>query len=95
MEIAAIYENGMIRLTQVLNLKHNIVNVIIIVPDEEIKSTLVKNIDPLNKIKDKSIKQMIISMRNIRGTKTNSVNHGLTDNELFVEGLKKSGRYGL
>jgi predicted DNA-binding antitoxin AbrB/MazE fold protein len=95
MEIAAIYENGMIRPTQLLRLKHNIVKVTLVVPDEEIESTLVKNLDPLNKVKDKSIKQMIISMRNIRGTKTNSVNHGLTDNELFVEGLKKSGKYRL
>jgi predicted DNA-binding antitoxin AbrB/MazE fold protein len=95
MEISAIYENGTIRPTQLLNLKHNIVNVIVVVPDEEVESTSVKHFDPLNKVKDKSIKQMIISMRKIRGYKKTYVNHGLTDNELFVEGLKKSGKYGL
>lgn len=93
MEIAAVYENGTIRPTQFVQLKHDIVNVIVVVPDEEVKSTSVRNFDPLDKVKDESIKQMIISMRNIRGT--NHVNHGLTDNELFLEGLKQSGKYGL
>ena len=83
MEIAAVYENGMIRPTQLLNLKHKRVNVIIVVPDEEI-------FDPLDQIKNQSIKQMIISMRKIRGTKINKVNHRLRDEELFLEGLKKS-----
>jgi len=68
-----------------LNLKHNRVNVIVVVPDEEI-------FDPLDQIQNQSIKQMIISMRKIRGTKINEVHHKLTDNELFIEGLKKSGK---
>jgi predicted DNA-binding antitoxin AbrB/MazE fold protein len=60
MEIAVIYENGIIRPTQLLNLKHKRVNVTIVVPDEEI-------FDPLDQIEDKSIKQMILAMREIRG----------------------------
>jgi predicted DNA-binding antitoxin AbrB/MazE fold protein len=86
MEIAAVYENGIIRPNQLLNLKHKRVNVIIVVPDEEI-------FDPLDQIQDQSIKQMILSMRKIRGTKINKANHGLTDEELLVEGLEKSGKY--
>lgn len=88
MEIAAVYENGMIRPTQLLNLKHKRVNVIVVVPDEEI-------FDPLDKIQNQSIRQMILSMRKIRGTKIHDVNHRLTDNELFIEGLTQSGKYGL
>jgi len=88
MEIAAVYENGMIHPIQLLNLKHKRVNVIVVVPDEEI-------LDPLDKIENQSIRQMIISMRKIRGTKINNVNHELTDNELFLEGLTQTGKYGL
>ncbi|KOR32140.1 hypothetical protein TI05_09145 [Achromatium sp. WMS3] len=54
-----------------------------------------KLIDPLDKIQDQSIKDMIISMRKIRGTQLNKLDHNLTDQALFLEGLKQSGKYNL
>lgn len=95
MEIAAVYENGTIRFTQFVQLKHDVVNVMVVVPDEEIASNSSQNQDALDDVKDQSIKQMIMSMRQIRGTKMNEVNHRLTDNALFIEGLRKSEKYGL
>ncbi|OQY53671.1 MAG: hypothetical protein B6247_14205 [Candidatus Parabeggiatoa sp. nov. 2] len=71
---------------------------VIIVPDEEIEQVLVETSDPLESVKDESLKQMIMKMRRIRGPKKpqkNDFHHGLTDNELFAEGLKKSGKYDL
>ena len=95
MKIAAIYENDKIRPIQFVQFKKNIVNLTIVVPDEEVESMPVGNFDSLDNVKDESIKQMIVSMRNIRGIKTKAINHELTDNELFAEGLKESGKYGV
>ena len=95
MKIAAIYENDKIRPIQFVQFKKNIVDLTIVVPDEEVESMPVGNFDSLDNVKDESIKQMIVSMRNIRGIKTKAINHALTDNELFAEGLKESGKYDL
>jgi hypothetical protein len=59
MEITAVYENSIIRFTQFVQLKHNIVNVMVVVPNEEVESNLNQNRDALDDVKDQSLKQMI------------------------------------
>ncbi len=93
MNVEVRWQNGALIPLYPIQFRHQII--VIIVPDEEIEQVLVETSDPLESVKDESLKQMIMKMRRIRGPKKIDFHHGLTDNELFAEGLKKSGKYDL
>ncbi|RKZ53519.1 MAG: hypothetical protein DRR08_27300 [Candidatus Parabeggiatoa sp. nov. 2] len=96
MNVEVRWQNGALIPLYPIQFRHQVI--VIIVPDEEIEQVLVETSDPLESVKDESLKQMIMKMRRIRGPKKpqkNDFHHGLTDNELFAEGLKKSGKYDL
>lgn len=79
MLVTGTYENGTVRLSENIHLKHNGIKVTVEIPDDELS-------DPLDGVADTSVRSMMADIRAIRKTPPGP-GRGLSDSELLQDAV--------